>query len=218
MSPTTHLNICHSPSHHKYWFSKLVVWQVLYPMASALYGCAGTCNKYYYYYKKITCDSFMFLVPFICVGLNTTVCVHACMWSCRFPYHFEQVEELLLLLNVHWVSDIRQTGIYTAESLVPQPTPFENEMLLLSWKSINWQVVIKFWQNLSKQELKHYGLRSRDSLILFGVRKNCLISEESPLLYQFTRRVIKSSTVVIIKEYHSYGLNTKFYPIPFTQG
>jgi hypothetical protein len=28
------------------WFSKLVVWQVLHPMALVLYGCAGTCNKY----------------------------------------------------------------------------------------------------------------------------------------------------------------------------
>jgi antibiotic biosynthesis monooxygenase (ABM) superfamily enzyme len=30
------------------WYSKLVVWQVLYPMALALYGCAGMCNKYKY--------------------------------------------------------------------------------------------------------------------------------------------------------------------------
>jgi hypothetical protein len=75
-------------------------------------------------------------------------------------------------------------------------------------------VVIKFWQKLSKQDVKHYGLRARDSLILFRVRKNCLISERSPLLYQFTKRVIQS-TGVIIKEYHSYWLHTRFYPIFF---
>jgi hypothetical protein len=46
-------------------------------------------------------------------------------------------------------------------------------------------------------------------LILFGIGKNCLISR-SLLSYQFTRRVIKL-TVVIIRGYHCYQLHTKFY-------
>ena len=36
--------------------------------------------------------------------------------------HFSQ------LLNVHRVSDIRQTEIHTAEPLVPEPSAFEVEM------------------------------------------------------------------------------------------
>jgi hypothetical protein len=36
-------------------------------------------------------------------------------------------------------------------------------------------------------------------------------------LYQFTRRMIQL-TVVVIAEYHSYELRTKFYPISFSQG
>jgi hypothetical protein len=40
------------------------------------------------------------------------------------------------------------------------------------------------------KEVKHYGLRLRDSLILFGIRKNCLISRRGLLLYQFTIKVI----------------------------
>jgi hypothetical protein len=44
-------------------------------------------------------------------------------------------------------------------------------------------------------------------LILFGIRTNCLISGRSLSLYQFTRRVIKL-TVVIIGGYHSYHLGT----------
>jgi hypothetical protein len=44
-----------------------------------------------------------------------------------------------------------------------------------------------------KQEVKHYSLRSINSLILFGVREEYLISGRSLLLYQFTRRAMKCS-------------------------
>jgi hypothetical protein len=74
---------------------------------------------------------------------------------------------------------------------------------------------IKFWQNRFKHEVKHYGLRSINSLILFGIRKNCLISGWSLVLYHFTRAI--KLTVVIIMGYHCYQLNTKFYPISFLQ-
>jgi hypothetical protein len=75
--------------------------------------------------------------------------------------------------------------------------------------------VNKFWHNQFKQEMKHYVLRSKNSLILFGIRKNCLISGRGLLLYQFTRRLIKL-TVAIIMGYHCYQLHTKFYPIFFS--
>jgi hypothetical protein len=54
-------------------------------------------------------------------------------------------------------------------------------------------------------------------LILFGVRKNFLISGRSLLSYQFMRRVIKQ-TAVIMKEYYCYQLHAKFYLISFTPG
>jgi hypothetical protein len=39
------------------------------------------------------------------------------------------------LLNVHRVSDVRQTDIiYTAESLVPEPSPFEAEIAITKMK------------------------------------------------------------------------------------
>jgi hypothetical protein len=65
--------------------------------------------------------------------------------------------------------------------------------------------------------VKHYSVRSTNSLILFGIRKKCLISGRSLLLYLFTRRIIKL-TVVIIVGYHCHQLHTKFYPISFSQG
>jgi hypothetical protein len=55
------------------------------------------------------------------------------------------------------------------------------------------------------------------SIFHFFNNTNCLISGGSLLLYQFTRRTIKL-TVVIIVEYHCYQLHTKFYPLSFSQG
>jgi hypothetical protein len=51
-----------------------------------------------------------------------------------------------------------------------------------------------------------------NSLILSEVRKTCIISGRSLLFYQFTRRMIKL-TVVIIEGYHCYQLHTKLFPI-----
>jgi hypothetical protein len=44
-------------------------------------------------------------------------------------------------------------------------------------------------------------IRSIKSLILFGMRRNCLSSGRSHLLYLFVRRVVKQ-TVVIIEAYN----------------
>jgi hypothetical protein len=83
------------------------------------------------------------------------------------------------------------------------------KFLLQSWKSINSQIVITFWQNWLKQEMKHYCLRSINSLILFRIRKNCLINGRSLLLYQFTSGAMKL-ILIIIMEYHWYQLHTIF--------
>jgi hypothetical protein len=97
------------------------------------------------------------------------------------------------------------------------PSPFEGEITIAEFKKYKSPVLIKFLQNWFEQEVKHYILRSINSLILFGIRMNCLSSEGSLLLYQFTRKATKV-TVVIIEEYHCYQLNTKCYPISFSPG
>jgi hypothetical protein len=38
------------------------------------------------------------------------------------------------LLNVHSVSNVRQTEIHTAEPLVPDSSPFEAEIAVANWK------------------------------------------------------------------------------------
>jgi hypothetical protein len=129
----------------------------------------------------------------------------------RWKNYFSQ------LLNVHKFSDIRQTDIHTAVPLVRDPSPFENEIVIAVLKKYKSPAVIKFRQDLLKQEVKHYSLRSINSLILFGIKKNWLISGRSSLLYQFTRRAIKL-TALIIEEFHCYELRMKFYPISSSLG
>jgi hypothetical protein len=59
-----------------------------------------------------------------------------------------------------------------------------------------------------QKETKYYCLRSTNSLILFEIRNNCLVNGRSPLLYQFTKRMIKLTLIV---RCHCYQLHTKFY-------
>jgi hypothetical protein len=46
-------------------------------------------------------------------------------------------------------------------------------------------------------------------LILFRVRKNCMSSDRSLLLYAFTRRAIKLTAIINVA-YHYYQLHTKY--------
>jgi hypothetical protein len=84
-------------------------------------------------------------------------------------------------------------------------------------RGTNCQVVIKLWQNWIKQEAKHYGLWTINSLFLLRIRNNCPISGWSLLLYWFTRMVIKL-TIVLIVGYHCYQLHTKCYPVSSFSG
>jgi len=116
------------------------------------------------------------------------------------------------LLNVYGVNDVRQTEVYTAKPSVTEPSSLRMKLLLKSWKLINCQVFIKFQKKLSKQEAKHYFLRSTNLLILFVTRNNCHGSG----MNLFIKRVIKL-TVVITEGYHCCQLHTKFYPIFLSQ-
>jgi hypothetical protein len=90
-----------------------------------------------------------------------------------------------------------------AEPLVPGPSSLEVEIAITKLK--------KYKSPGSGQipaELIQAG-GSINSYILFGIKKSCLISGRSLLLYQFTKRVI-NLTVIIIEGYHYYQLHTKF--------
>jgi hypothetical protein len=117
------------------------------------------------------------------------------LFSCLF-YNTACTKYFSQLLNVQRARDVRQTETHTAEPLVPDHGPLYFETAIAKLKLYKSQLLIKFRQNLFKQEVKHYGLKSMNSLILFGIRKNCLISGRSLLLYQVTRRVIKLTVVI----------------------
>jgi hypothetical protein len=62
-----------------------------------------------------------------------------------------------------------------------------------------------------------YILRYTDLFVLYGIRRNCHSSGRNLLLYQFIKRVIRL-TVIIIEESPSYQLPTKFYLTFFWPG
>ncbi|PNF27158.1 hypothetical protein B7P43_G08536, partial [Cryptotermes secundus] len=105
------------------------------------------------------------------------------------------------LLNVHRVSDVRQTEIHTAESLVPAASPFEVESAIANFKRYKSpgsdQILAELIQ--AGSEILHSKIHNLITSVWH--KENCLISGRSLLLYQFTRRVTKL-TVVIIKGYH----------------
>jgi hypothetical protein len=119
------------------------------------------------------------------------------------------------LLDVRGVNDVRQTKIHTAEPLVPEPSAFEFEMAieyLVRPKSPGTDQI--------PAELitggKKIALRSLNSLIRFGIRRNCLRSGRSRSWYLCTRSAIKQ-IVVITEAYHFCLLRSKFCPTSFCQ-
>jgi len=63
------------------------------------------------------------------------------IWARRMNHFFQ-------LLNVHGVNDVRQKGLHTAETPVPEPCVFDVEMAVGKLKiRHNHHVLIKFQQN-----------------------------------------------------------------------
>jgi hypothetical protein len=91
----------------------------------------------------------------------------------RWRNHFSQ------LLNVHRVNDVRQTEMHPVEPLVPEPSACEFDMASEKLKFKNQHVLIKSQQNLLKQWVEQFAVRSINLLILFGIRSNCQRSEWS---------------------------------------
>jgi hypothetical protein len=100
----------------------------------------------------------------------------------RWKKYFSQ------LLSVYNISDGRQIGVHRAGTLVPGPSRFEVE--------IAFATLEKFKSPGSDEipsELIQAGgetvQRSIKSFMPFGIRKNCLFSGRSILLYQRTNSV-----------------------------
>jgi hypothetical protein len=106
--------------------------------------------------------------------------------------------------------------IHTAEPLVPGPSHLEVEIAIAKLKKYKSLVSDQILAELYQAGGETVSVIHKPSL-QFGIRKNCLISGRSLLLYQFTSQMIKL-TVILIVGYHCYQLHTQFYQIPFHQG
>jgi hypothetical protein len=121
------------------------------------------------------------------------------------------------LLNVHGISDVRQIEIYSAEPLVPDPSPCEVELAIAKLKCCTSP-----GSDQIPAEMIQVGgeiLRSKIHKLINYIwnKEESPVSGRSLLLHQCTRMAIKL-TVVIIVRYHCYQRHTKLYPISFSQG
>jgi hypothetical protein len=76
------------------------------------------------------------------------------------------------LLNVLRVSDVRQIEMHAAELLVPYPSPQEVEIATATLERYKLLGCDQILAELIKENVKHYDLRSINSLIVLGMRKN----------------------------------------------
>jgi hypothetical protein len=90
-------------------------------------------------------------------------------------------------VNVYGVNDFRQTGIHTAEPLVPEPSALEIEMASEELKRHKSPGTDQIPAELIKAGVEQLILRSINLLILFGIRRNCQRSGKSRSLYVYIR-------------------------------
>jgi len=127
----------------------------------------------------------------------------------RWRNYFSQI------LNVHGVSDVRQTEIHTAVPLVPEPGALEVELAIEELTSHKSSGI----DQIPAQLIKAGGSTIRCEInlsLLFGIRRNCLESGRSLSYYVSKRRGIKQIEITI-GSYHFCQLRTKFCPISCSQ-
>ena len=100
-------------------------------------------------------------------------------------------------MNVHRVYEVRQTELHTTEPLLPEPSGFHDKLAIEKLKRHKSPGVDQIPAELLRQALEQLALRSINLLVLFGIRRNCLRSGRSRLLYLSIRRVTKQIVVII---------------------
>jgi hypothetical protein len=71
------------------------------------------------------------------------------------------------LLKVHWVNDIKQKEIHTAELLVPGPSAFKVELAIEKLKTHKSPVIDQIPAEDFKEGLEQFAMRSINLLLLF---------------------------------------------------
>jgi hypothetical protein len=102
------------------------------------------------------------------------------------------------LLNMHYVSDVRQIEIHAAEALVPGPSPFEAEIAAVKLKKYKSPCNDQFLAELIQAGGKTF-LSEIHELIHSIWNKEVLPDQwRESLLYYFTKRAIKLTVVIIV--------------------
>jgi hypothetical protein len=87
--------------------------------------------------------------------------------------------------KVHTVSDVRQIEVHMAEPFVPGPSHHEVEIAIAKLKKYKFPGSDHFPAELIQAGGKMLLFVIHKPLILFGIKKNSLISGRSLLLYQY---------------------------------
>jgi hypothetical protein len=82
----------------------------------------------------------------------------------------------------------RRQEVHRVEPLILDPSPFEVEIATAKFRKYNPQVVIKFLQNCFKWEVKHYGVRSINSLTLFQNKDELLNQWKKSIIVPIYKR------------------------------
>ena len=109
--------------------------------------------------------------------------------------HFSQ------LLNIHGVNDGRQTEIYTAEPLVPEPSAYEAKLAIENLQCHKSPGTDQIPAELIRSGAEQFATRSINLLLLFGIRRNCVRSGRSRSLYLSAIRAIKQNVVILPTTY-----------------
>jgi hypothetical protein len=128
----------------------------------------------------------------------------------RWNNHFSQ------LLNIRKASDVRQIEIHTAKQLLPQASTFETEIAIAKLKKYKSPGSDQNPAELIQAGGETLWREIYKPMILFGVRKKCLISGSVHYCTSLKKSI--KLIVMIIMEYHCYQLHTEFYLISFSQG
>jgi len=107
--------------------------------------------------------------------------------------------------------------MHTAEPLVPEPSAFEIEVDIEYLLRPKPPGIDQIPTKLITAGVEQFALRSTNSLIRFGIRRNFLRWGRSRSWYLCIRRAIKQ-IVVIIEAYRFCELRSKFYPASCCQG
>jgi hypothetical protein len=100
-------------------------------------------------------------------------------------------------LNVSSVSDVRQIEIQTCEPLVPDPSCLQVETATAELKKYNSPCHCQILA-VTQAGGKTLLLGSHKRINSIGVMMNFLIGGRSLLLYQFTKKAIKVTVIIIM--------------------